>query len=189
MAVRIERSETVYKGWLKLLLVHLRGDKGETFERIVEDHGSGVAVLPYDPGRRVALMVRLPRTPVMLSGATEDLIEVPAGLLDDGEAPADAARREAFEEAGVRLTDLEPIGVVWTMAGISTERMHMFLAPYAAAQRTGKGGGLAAENENITVEEIPLDELARLADANALADIRALTSVLTLRARHPELFV
>jgi nudix-type nucleoside diphosphatase (YffH/AdpP family) len=188
MAVIIERIETAYKGWLRLLLAQLRDSDGNSFQRVIEDHGQGTAVLPYDPLRRVAIVVRLPRAPVLLAGETDLLIEAPAGLIDPGEDAATAARREAFEEAGVELRDLEAAGNLWTMAGISTERMAMFLASYSAADRTGRGGGLADENENITVEEMPLLDLARKADANELTDIRLLTLLLTLRVRHPHLF-
>ena len=188
MAVVIERIETAYKGWLRLLIAHMRGDDGARFERVIEDHGAGCAVLPYDAGRRVALVIRLPRAPVLLSGAAEHLVEAPAGLVDDGEEPAAAARREAFEETGVRLSALEDVGTIWSMPGISTERMSLYLAPYTAADRTGQGGGLADEHENITVEEMPLAQLARLADANQLTDMRTLAMVQTLRLRHRELF-
>ena len=64
----------------------------------------------------------------------------------------------------------------------------MFLAPYAAADRIAAGGGVPGENENITVSETPLADLARLADANALPDIRTLVLVQSLRLRHPDLF-
>ena len=188
MPVSIERVETVYKGWLRLLVAHMRGEDGQPFERVIEDHGPGVAVLPYDPGRRVALVVRLPRAPVLHAGHTEHLIEAPAGLIDEGEAAEAAAIREAFEETGVRLATLEPLGVIWSMPGISTERMALFLAPYAAADRTGTGGGLADEHENIIVQEIALGELARLADAHEIVDMRTLTMVQTLRLKRPDLF-
>ena len=188
MATVIETVETAYKGWVTLLKVHLRDDKGDSFPREVEDHGNGVAVLPYDPVRRVALVVRLARAPVLLSGATEPLIEAPAGLVDKGEEPAAAARREAFEEAGVRIGALEPLGLIWTMPGISTERMSLFLGRYAEGDRTGQGGGLDEEHENITVEEMPLGALVALADAGQLTDMRTLTMLLRLRLLHPELF-
>ncbi len=188
MPVAIERVETVYRGWLRLLLAHMRGPGGATFERLIEDHGPGVAVLPYDPGRRVALVVRLPRAPVLHCGEQALLVEAPAGLIDAGERAEEAAVREAHEEAGVRLRALEPLGTIWSMPGISTERMTLFLAPYGEADRSGTGGGLAAEHENITAEEVPLAELARLADAHALTDMRTFAMVQTLRLRRPDLF-
>ena len=139
MTIEIENSEVVYEGWLTVRKATMRDDAGERFSRLIEDHGEGVAVLPYDPTRKVALVVRLPRAPVLFKGETEHLIEAPAGLLEQGEEPAAAARREALEEAGVALTTMEPLGTIWTMPGVSTERMHLFLAPYALADRVAGG--------------------------------------------------
>lgn len=183
----VESTETLYKGWLTLLKVNLKLGP-DRFDREIEHHGEGATVLPYDPRRRVALTVRLPRAPLLVRGETELLIEAPAGLIEEGEDPGECVRREALEEAGVQLGPLEPLGAIWTMPGVSTERMHMFLAPYGPADRIAAGGGVPGENENITVTEMPLADLARLADANALPDIRTLVLVQSLRLRHPDLF-
>ena len=187
--VAILNSTCVHDGWLKLHVATLSGDDGISFQREIEDHGDAVAVLPYDPERRVALLVQLPRAPVLFQGEPSDFLEAPAGLIDEGERPIDAARREAHEEVGVRLGTLEPAGHTWSMCGVSTERMALFLAPYAAADRIAAGGGLVEEHENITVVEVSLAQLRQLADANALVDLKTLAMVQTLRLRHPELFV
>jgi hypothetical protein len=74
------------------------------------------------------------------------------------------------------------------MPGISTERLSLFLAEYRPDHRTAAGGGLASENEILTVVEIGLAELARMADEAELADLKTLTLVLALRVRRPDLF-
>ncbi len=188
MTVKIRDSSLAYQGWLKIRLVRLAGDDGGVFEREVEDHGAGVGVLPYDPDRRLALLVQLPRAPVLLAGERLHLLEAPAGLRAPDEDPAEAARREAHEEAGVVLGELDHCGRMWSLPGVSTERMDLYLAPYRAADRTGPGGGLAEEHENIEVVEMPLAALAALADRNALLDMKTLVLVQTLRLRRPELF-
>ncbi len=186
--VAIRSTRLAHDGWLKLRVATLAGDDGVAFDREIEDHGPAVAVLPYDPGRRTALLVRLPRAPVLFMGEACDVLEAPAGLREPGEDPGDCARREAEEEVGVTLDTLEEAGHVWSMCGISTERMHLFLAPYTPGQRTGAGGGLASEHENIIVVEMPLADLRDLADRNALADMKTLVLVQTLRLRRPDLF-
>jgi len=188
MSVRILGLETLYKGWLALHRATLCGDDGQTFVREIEHHGQGVAVLPYDPQRRLALMVRLPRAPVIWAGGPQTLIEAPAGVVEAGEDPAGCARREALEEAGVQLGDLEPVARAWPMPGVSTELMHLFLAPYDAADRVAGGGGVDGEHENIVVQEMPLAALARAADDGGLADLKTLALVLALRLRRPDLF-
>lgn len=125
---------------------------------------------------------------MLFRGEPSEFLEVPAGLLEHGEEPTDCARREALEEVGVALGTLEPAGHSWSMCGISTERMSLFLAPYRASDRKAAGGGLAEEHENITVVEAPLAALRDMADRNALDDMKTLLLVQTLRLRRPDLF-
>ena len=185
--ITVENIEPIYAGFTTLSRVTL-SDGRKSFQREVEDHGQAVAVLPYDPERRTALLVRLPRVPVMLAGVPDHLLEAPAGLIDPGEDAEACARREAREEVGVELAKLEPVGTAWSSPGVSTERLSLFLAPYRAADRTGAGGGLAEEDENITVVEMSLADLVRLADDGRLTDLKTFCLVQSLRLRRPELF-
>ena len=184
---RIVAVETLYEGWGRLLKLTVEQPDDNKIKREVEDHGAAVAVLPYDPERRTAILVRQFRAPVFHASGEEHLLEAPAGMLDE-DRPEDCARREAEEEVGLRLRDLEPVGTVWSMPGVSTERMHLFLAPYGQGERIGKGGGLAEEHENIEVVEMPLAELARMAERGTLTDLKTLALVQALRLRRPKLF-
>ena len=185
---RILHAEVVYDGYAKVRRLTLADDAGSEHVREVISFGHAACVLPYDPVRKVALIVRLPRAPLLLAGIETPLIEAPAGMIDPGESPETTARREAMEEAGVRLSTLEPVGSCWSSPGVVAELSHLFLAPYAASDRTGPGGGLAEEHENIVAEEIPLAELGELAANAALGDMKTLALVLALRTRRPELF-
>lgn len=184
---RILGTRTVYEGWARYLVAEVQMPDGTRIGREVEDHGPAVAVLPYDPGRRVALLVRQFRTPPCFVDGTASVLEAPAGLREEDD-PEACARREAFEEVGLRLSTLEPAGRVWALPGLSTERMDLFLAPYSASDREGTGGGLAEEHESIEVVEVRLDELAAMADRGEVADMKTLCLTQTLRLRHPDLF-
>lgn len=187
MPVRITSTTTVHKGYLTLMVAQMEGDGGERFQREIEDHGAATAVLPYDPERRTVLLVSLPRAPVIWLGGPHELIEAPAGMCD-GEEPAVAARREALEEVGVRLGELDDVGLVYPCPGVSTESIALFLAPYAAADRIEAGGGVEGEQENITVLEPTLSEAWGWMETGRLPDLKTRTLLQALRIRRPDLF-
>lgn len=184
---RIKEIATLYEGWRKLLKFTVQMPDGRTMVREVLNSQDAAAVLPYDPERRKVILVRQFRVPVMHVEGHADLLEAVAGMLDGG-GPEECARREAMEEAGLRLDRLEPVGRAWSAPGITTERLHLFLARYSAADRVGEGGGIAEEHEEIEVLEIGVDELAGMLERNAIADMKTLILVQALRIRHPELF-
>lgn len=188
MTTTIIDARTVHDGFTCYRVYRMRTPGGQVILREVEDHGPAVAVLPYDPERRVALMVTQMRPPLLVAGGPQTLTEAPAGLLEEGEDPAACAAREALEEAGVALKRIEAAGVSYSMPGLSTEKIHLFLASFTLADRVTEGGGLPEEHEDITVSEVPLADLAAQADAGTLADMKTLALVQTLRLRRPDLF-
>src|SRR5262249_54452809 len=151
----ILESHIVYDGWAKYLVAKVRLEDGHVAEREIVKREACVAVLPYDPERKVAMLVRQFRAPVLMEAGEEDLLETVAGMCDGGGAD-EAASREAREETGLALHEVERLGVMWTSPGGSTERMTLYLAPYRAADHDGEGGGAAGEHENITAMEMPL---------------------------------
>jgi len=184
---RINKVATLYEGWRKLLGFTVQNPDGRTMEREILDTGDAAAVLPYDRHRRTVILVRQFRVPALHRQDEQSLLEAIAGLLE-GSAPADCARREAMEEAGLRLGALEPVGAAWSSPGATLEMMHLFLAPYAPADRVGEGGGLPEEHEDIEVLEIGCADLARMLDRNEIGDLKTLSLVQALRIRHPDLF-
>lgn len=188
MSFEIRSVETLYRGYSTLMMATIAAPDGTTFRREIEDHGRAACVLPYDPARRCALLVRLPRAPAIWVGGPDALVEAPAGMIEEGEDSEACVRREALEEAGVRLGLLEPLGAPFASPGVSAERIALFLAPYAATDRTSAGGGAAHENEHITVLELPLVELWTQVERGEVADLKTLALVFALKARRPALF-
>ncbi|MBM1174601.1 NUDIX domain-containing protein [Microvirga arabica] len=184
---KIKQVETLYEGWRKLLKLTVQMPDGRTMAREVLNSADAAAVLPYDWQARKVILVRQFRAPVMHVEGEPDLLEAVAGLLD-GDEPEACARREAMEEAGLRLRDLERVVTAWSTPGITTERLHLFLAPYTSADRVEEGGGLAEEHEEIEVLEIDIDELMEMLQQGAIADMKTLVLIQALQLRHPELF-
>jgi len=104
-------------------LVRVRVD--ERGYEIVE-HPPAVVIVAVDTdeaGASRTWLVRVPRPAVGRS-----LIEAPAGLIDTGETPEEAARRELREECGVEADRWEELGAAWSSPGFTDERIHLFLA-------------------------------------------------------------
>jgi nudix-type nucleoside diphosphatase (YffH/AdpP family) len=143
-------------------------------QRETYDRGDGATILLYDPDRATVLLTRQFRYPVYVNGHPDGmLIEAAAGLLDDDD-PADAIRREAGEELGVVVGELEHVFGVWMSPGSVTERLHFYAAPYTPATRTGPGGGVAAEGEDIEAVELPFDEALARIDDGRIADAKTI---------------
>ncbi len=99
------------------------------------------------------------------------LIEAAAGLLDEDD-PVTAVRREAAEELGVALGPLTHVLDAYMSPGSVTERLHFYAAPYTAADRTGPGGGLPEEGEDIEVLELPFPEALSMTRDSRITDAK-----------------
>src|SRR5260370_36831636 len=119
--MEITHIETVHSGWAKFLIATVRLADGRTFRREIEDHGAAACVLPYDPERRTAVLVRQFRVPVYYAAPEPHTLEAIAAIVEEAD-PAETARREPREEAGIPLGTIGPGARGWTRPGGSTER-------------------------------------------------------------------
>ena len=185
---RIVDRKPIYRGWNKIDLVTVEATgpdgKATRHEREVVDHGDAAVVLVFDPERQVALLVRQWRAPLMALGEEPHLLEVCAGIMDEGESAERCAIREAEEELGVRLKAVRAVGTVAPSAGTLTERMHLFIAEAGAADFVGKGGGVDAEGEDIEVVELALAEALAKIDSGEITDGKTIM-LLQFLALHP----
>jgi nudix-type nucleoside diphosphatase (YffH/AdpP family) len=143
-------------------------------QRETYDRGNGATVLLHDTVRRTVLLTRQFRFPVYVNGHPDGmLVETAAGLLDDDD-PVTAVRRETAEELGVEVGAVEHVFDVWMSPGSVTERLHCFAAPYTAASRTGPGGGLAEDGEDIEVVELDVDDALDQIATGQIADAKTI---------------
>ncbi|MDI3308781.1 MAG: NUDIX domain-containing protein [Acetobacteraceae bacterium] len=150
--------------------------------------GRGCAVLPYDPVADAVALIEQFRLPALAAGLSPVMTECPAGLLEPGEDPEAAARREIEEETGLKPDRFETIGRYMLMQGGCDELMF-----YYAAQVTlpapGMAGnhGLAAEGEDIRVIVLPAEDAFTLLDANRIQNVTAAVCLYWLRQNRDRL--
>ena len=128
----------------------------ERQEREAYDRGNGAAILLYNPERETFLLTRQFRLPTFVNGNPGGfLTEVCAGILDDLD-PEACIRKETMEETGVAIERVEKVCEAYMSPGSVTEILHFFIGEYTDRDRTGTGGGLDAEQEEIETLEIPV---------------------------------
>lgn len=166
-----EATETVRGRQLRVEVRRVPRSDGRVELRDMVVHPGSVVLLPLlDDGRIV--MIRNRRFAI-----ERTLLELPAGTLEEGEAPAACAARELAEETGFRALRLEPLLAFYPAPGTSSERMHLFLARGLSAgqQRLDPG-------EQIEVEPLSLgDALARIR-SNEIEDAKTIAAVLYFHA-------
>jgi nudix-type nucleoside diphosphatase (YffH/AdpP family) len=172
--VRIVDVETLSDDWYvlkKTTFDYRQGDGSWSRQnRETYDRGNGATILLYDPDAGTVLLTRQFRLPAYVNGHRDGmLIEAPAGLLD-GDDPAEAIRREAEEETGVRVGEVTRLYEVFMSPGSVTERVTFFAAPYTRADKISDGGGVASDGEDIEVLELPFAETLRMIDDGEISD-------------------
>jgi ADP-ribose pyrophosphatase len=160
-------TQEIYQG----RVVNLRVDTievadGLNVRREVVEHPGAVVIVPVDPQGRV-LWVRQYR-----HAAGKELLEMPAGTLERGEAAEACARREIAEETGFEAASLETLGSFYTAPGFCTEYMYA----YAATGLTPATGAHADDDEDIEVEPLSVEESLRRIDAGDVIDAKSLAA-------------
>ncbi|EBA17674.1 tellurite resistance protein [Roseobacter sp. SK209-2-6] len=159
------------------------GTMSPVMNRCVALVGRAAVVLPYDPLRDQVLLVEQFRAATFIAGEKRPWIWEPvAGLIDPGETPETTARREAMEEAGVKVTDLEMVSNAYPSSGASGEFLHIFVGLADLSDIQG-GGGLASEGEDLRSKIISFEALMQGIDDHSYQDLPLITSALWL-ARH-----
>jgi nudix-type nucleoside diphosphatase (YffH/AdpP family) len=176
--VRVTDVEVVARAWhvLRRTTFDYRHADGRvtTEQRETYDRGNGATILLHDVERGTVLLSRQFRYPVYVNHHPDGmLIETAAGLLD-GEDPATAIRREAAEELGVEVGEVEHVFDVYMSPGSVTERIHFFAAPYTPGSRVAAGGGLADDGEDIEVLELPFDSALAMITSGEIADAKTI---------------
>lgn len=141
------------------------GGSSRALEREVFVGADAALILPYDPVRdRVALVEQFRMGPWRRGDPEPWMLEPVAGLVDFGETPEAAARREAVEEAGLTVREVLPMPAFYASPGDSTDFFHCFLGLCDLPEVAMWEGGLADEGEDIRTHVLSrADALAMVA--------------------------
>ncbi len=165
------RGHLVYSGHVSVEV--LDPDAAHPYERVAVRSKDVVHVLPLDDQGRTVL-VSQHRHPI---GAP--VLELPAGGIEAGQSPLEAAHRELGEETGQRAGSMVMLGSFLTCPGVMDERAHLFLALDCHPDPDAPP---ADEHEEIALERVPLSEvLGRLAHSG-VSDAKSTLLVLLSQA-------
>ena len=193
--LRIESQQRVWDGRFPLDLVRFRHRRFDgalsgvkTWE--VWRRGRAAAVLPYDPDADAVVLIEQFRLPALAAGIDPVLVELPAGLLDDGETPEQTARREMQEEMALAVTDLWHIGGFLLTPGGADELCDIYVgrvvAPPADAQGIAGHAGLEQEDEDIRARVWRADDAIEAALAGRFVNSVTAIGLLWLAARREQ---
>jgi nudix-type nucleoside diphosphatase (YffH/AdpP family) len=174
---RIVKTEVMAKGWSSLSRLRVSGVRldGRRVELIreVADHGPGAAILAIDKSRGLCLLVKQWRAGAAFAGHDKWMIEACAGLLD-ADDPAACVAREALEELGTQLHNIQHVTDCFASPGAVSERLSLFLGHYTKADRLSSGGGLLNEDEDIEVLELPLHDAYAMIGKGEILDAKTI---------------
>ena len=161
--VTLKPIENLYDGFFKINLYQFKhalfaGGESEVIRREILERGDAVAVLPYDPVTEQVLLIEQIRIGAIKSKHTPWLLECIAGMTDGSEDYESVVKKEAFEEAGLNLTELEFMLSYLSSPGGTTERLYLYLAHADLSQMTTGIYGLETEGEDIKTHIMDLDE-------------------------------
>jgi ADP-ribose pyrophosphatase len=166
-------SEKIFKGVVfDVERDRLREESGIEVVRDVVRHPGGAGALPLFDDGRVAL-VKQYRHP-----ARRELLEIPAGRIENDETPEQCAAREVEQEIGFRAGRMEKLAKFYSTPGFCEERLYVYLA-------TGliPGSQNLDHDELIEIVYLPLDEAVRMAERGEIEDSKTIIALLMANCR------
>ena len=161
-------SKVVFEGRILTVRVdRVRLPNGRETTREIAEHSPSVCIVPIDAEGNVVL-VRQYRKPV-----ERDLLEVPAGGIEEGEISDEAVQRELQEEIGYTAGSLRHLASFWLAPGWCTENMHAYLAMDLVASKLE-----ADDDEFISVVRVPLADALSLISDGRIQDAKSISALL-----------
>jgi ADP-ribose pyrophosphatase len=182
--VAVEEVKRLYDDFFKLDEAHLRyerfdGTMSGTVRRLKFERGDSVAVILYMPTKERILLVNQFKYPTYDKGPGW-ITETLAGMIDVGEDPEDAARRETLEETGYSVRELSYISTFYLSPGGSSERIFLYVAEISDGDKLREGGGLTEEGEDIVRVELSLEDAHEQVRNGEIVDAKTIIAIYSL---------
>lgn len=139
---------------------------GRTSTREVVQHPGGVCIACKDENGEFLLVEQYRYV------FQSELLEFPAGKLEPGEDPLDAAQRELIEEVGYQALEIQPLGQLYPSVGYLSEIIHLYYVPKAKHI-----GQKLDDQEFLNVKRYSLSELSTLVLNNELKDAKTIALI------------
>jgi len=166
-------SQPIYEGRaVKLRVDTVRLPGGRETRREIVEHKDCVAVVAVDADDNV-LLVKQFRQPV-----EKELLEIPAGGIEEGEDPVDTVRREMREETGYLPRKVEALGGFYSAPGFCTEYLHLYLATELTPSQL-----FAEDTEGIKLVRVPVSQIPALITSGRICDAKSIAGLLTYSSR------
>lgn len=164
-----------YDGFFKIDKAVLRyerfdGTMSEPVTRLNFNRGDSVGVLLYDPAEEAVILVEQFRYPAYLGDGPGWLLEIVAGIQEEGQSLLSVAQSELLEETGYTVDSLTPILTFYPSPGGSSERIHLYLGLVGPGSHVGPGGGAEREGEDVRLAKIPLKEALTMIENGQICD-------------------
>jgi len=161
-------SQLIYDGRaVRLRVDTVRMPSGRETTREIVEHSDCVAVIAVDDKDNV-LLVNQFRKPV-----EKELLEIPAGGIEEGEDAEDCVRREMREETGFLPQKVERLGGFYSTPGYCTEYLHLYLATDLVSSPLQ-----AEDSENIRLVRVPLAQIPDLITSGSICDAKSIAGLL-----------
>ena len=162
---KIIDKKNLYDGFFKMNEVTLKyrkydGNWSNNIKRELFGGAQVAAVLPYDPMSKEIILIQQFRPGTISKDIDHYLDEIVAGIIDEGESPEIAAKRECVEETGCEVKKLIPIQGYFPAPGSSESFYHLFLGEVKSFKGS-KIQGLENENEDIFVKCFKINEVRK----------------------------
>ena len=190
--VVIESQQRAWSGRFAVDVFRFRhrrfdGEMSDTRTWELWRRGRAVALVPYDPVTDSVVLIEQFRFPALVAGIEPVLVELPAGLIEDGETPETAMHRELHEEMRLEADRLERIGAFLLTAGGSDELLELYVGR-VRAPAVGPDGivglaGAEAEGEDIRARVWPAEKAIALALSGAMPNSVTTIGLLWLAAK------